>query len=201
MKAEEPNHALEEEESPLEEQETNGPRNSSFLARALSPKWLAILLGVSIVGHGVAFLFIKLKAKTPEEMSSSEISLGDFRFVADPSDGGRGKEGRITGAEFSLHIELIQQFDPSARQQLTARKFRVRQDIEELLRRAHSGDFDNPLLGELKQQLQEQINTTLGMGAVAEVIITDLELQRAKASTRTLTETVESVPWLEKPSS
>ena len=201
MKAEEPNHALEEEESPLDEQEKSCSRNSSFLARALSPKWLAILLGVSIVGHGVAFIFVKLKSKTPEVMSSAEISLGDFRFVADPSEGGHSEGGRITSAEFSLHIELIQQFDQSARQQLTARKFRVRQDIEELLRRAHNGDFENPLLGELKQQLQEQINTTLGMGVVAEVIITDLKLQRETAPTRTLTETVESVPWLEKPSS
>jgi flagellar basal body-associated protein FliL len=200
MMAEETDPAQESEESPLEGQSTDSAQKSGFLACVLSVKGLAILLGVSIVGHGVAFTCFRWRGTGSEVVPSAELSLGDFRFVADPFEGARAEESRVSSAEFSLHIELVRQFDSSARQQLTARKFRVRQDIEELLRRAHSGDFDNPLLGELKRQLQEQINTTLGMGAVAEVIITDLKLQRETPPAGPLTETVESVPWVEKPS-
>jgi hypothetical protein len=78
-----------------------------------------------------------------------------------------------------LHIGLLKVDDRVARAKLAANKFRVQQDIEELLRQAGGEDFVDPLLTELKRQLQEQINATIGMRAIAQVIITDLSIDRA----------------------
>ena len=62
------------------------------------------------------------------------------------------------------------------------RRYAVQQDIEELLRQAHGADFADPVLGELKRQLQEQINRTLEMRAISQVIITDLELHQSDST-------------------
>ncbi len=51
-----------------------------------------------------------------------------------------------------------------------------------MLRKAHDGDFDDPSLRELKRQMQEQINQTLGMRAIAAVIMADLKLQGVRAA-------------------
>jgi len=63
----------------------------------------------------------------------------------------------------------------TARTRLAARKFKVQQDVEQLLRQAHPDDFADPVLAGLKRQLQEQINESLGLRAISEVIITSLE--------------------------
>ena len=105
--------------------------------------------------------------------SPSEIDLGTFRFETERAEG-----GQTLHADFSLHVALQEAAERVARQKLSARKFRVQQDVEELLRKAHAGDFDDPALQELKRQLLEQIDQTLGLRAVSEVIITGLKLQR-----------------------
>jgi len=81
---------------------------------------------------------------------------------------------------------------------LDACRFRVQQNVEELLRRAHGGDFDDPGLGELKRQLQERINERSGR-AIAEVIVTDLKLQHNGQDAGLVTGTAESVPWWRSP--
>ena len=54
---------------------------------------------------------------------------------------------------------------------------RVRQDIEQLLRRARDADFSEPSLAGLKRRIQEQVNETVRMRVVADVIFTELSLQ------------------------
>ena len=62
---------------------------------------------------------------------------------------------------------------------MAARKYHIQQDVEELLRKAHSGDFDDPGLTDLKRQLREQISQDIGVRAVSEIIVTDLKLSRS----------------------
>ena len=182
-----------EDESPEKTQPAR-PKSAGFPARFLTPKWLLILLAVSVLGHGITFTYLKLTAEPSLGQSTSEYSLGPFRFVADPSEG-----GPVSSAEFSLHITLLDEVHRTARSELWAKKFRVQQAVEELIRRAHGGDFDDPLLGDLKRQLQEQINQTLGIRAIADVIITDLQLARNPNAMDKITETAGALPWTEEP--
>jgi flagellar basal body-associated protein FliL len=163
--------------------------------RFLRKNWIVILVAATVVVHGVGFAYFRLTHGSPALVASPEVSLGVFRFEASQNE-----VGRITGAEFSLHIALLEHVDRVARRRLEDCRFRVQQDVEELLRRAHGGDFEDPSLGELKRQLQEQINETLGMRAIADVIVTDLKLRRREGELPLVTNTVESVPWVEKPS-
>lgn len=177
------------------EQQPKTPGKVAGWRRLLTRKWIAIVVVASIVLHGIGFTYSRLARSSPAATTSPEVSLGEFRFEA-----GSSEIGRIAAAEFSLHIALLEQVDGAARRRLDAYRFRVQQDVEELLRQAHSGDFDDPGLGELKRQLQERINETLGMRAIADVIITDLKLKHRDADLGLATDQSESVPWIEKPS-
>ena len=130
-------------------------------------------LGVSIALHVAGLAYYRLRQR-PEPAPGAEIGLGDFHFEADKSEG-----GGISKADFSLHVALLEPVDPTARQRLAARKYHIQQDVEELLRKAHSGDFDDPGLTDLKRQLHEQINQAIGVRAVSEIIVTDLKLSRS----------------------
>ena len=168
----------------------------SFLKRFASYRILAFFLLATVIFQGALFGYYQLGGNASDLSGTDEVSLGTFRFESDETEG-----GRVSYAEFGIHIALLGQVDPVARCQLEKRKFRVQQDIEELLRQAQSGDFDDPNLGELKRQLQEQINATLQMKAIADVIITDLTVKLNDRPVDTsMTETTELVPWIEKPS-
>jgi flagellar basal body-associated protein FliL len=172
------------------EQQTPG----RLLAGLLKPKWLLVLLAVSIAAHAVGFTYSRVVARRPAEEVSPEVSLGVFRFVEDPAEG-----SGIAGAEFALHVALLEQVEVAARRELSAKRFRVQQAVEELTRRAHGGDFEDPLLTELKRQLQEEINEALGIRVIADVIITDLKLEREGEPIERITETAGAGPWTERP--
>jgi hypothetical protein len=137
----------------------------SFGQRLFSTKGLVILVGVSVLLHALGFTYARLsKADAPvKETSTPETDLGCYTFVANPSE-----QSDILGAEFALHIALLKHAEAAALKRLTDRKYRVQQNVEQLLRQAHGGDFDDPALGELKRVLQEQINATLDMRAIDE---------------------------------
>lgn len=140
--------------------------------RLLARSWVVVLVIVLI---GVQFaIFGYLRSSASTAPTTPEITLGEFQFE-DRTD----SAAAIQSAEFKLHIGLLSEVDRDARLRLHARRFKVQQGVEELLRRAHSADFEDPSLGELKRQLQEQINTSLGIRAVSEIIITDLAIQRS----------------------
>jgi len=153
------------------------------LLRRLNFKWLVgprllgtvaiCSLALNVVGYG----FIKARMSRTPPPPSPEIEVGTFQFQTESA----GKPG-IVSARFNLHVNLLKEAERAGRAQLVDSKFRLQQDLEELLRRAHSADFEDPALAELKRQMQEQVNATLGMKAVSNVIITDLALQRAEAS-------------------
>jgi len=188
------------EETSQEVQDTEAETNTTqaatpakrgrLLARVFNLKWLAVLLAATVVVQGAVLTGYRWLGRRSAVGPSSEVSLGEFRFEADPSE-----SGRIASAEFTLHIALLEQVDLPARQRIQARNFRVQQDVEQLLRKAHSGDFDDPTLAGLKRQLQEQINETLGIRAIADVIVTDLQLDFASQHPGSNGGKTRSAPW------
>ena len=168
-----------------------------FVKRFWSFQGLVVFFLGTIAFQGGVFLRYQYASGASKTVPNAEVGLGEFHFEADESE-----QDRISRAEFGLYIALLEQVDQDARHRLATHEFRVQQDIEELLRQAHSGDFDDPNLGELKRQLQEQINETLGMRAIADVIITDLSLELNDTEIAApIAETADMVPWVEKPSS
>lgn len=168
-------------------------KRGRLIKRVFNLKWLAVLLAVTVVVQGAVLTSYRWLGRGSAVGFSPEIGLGEFRFEADPSEA-----GRIASAEFTLHIALLEQVDQPARQRIQARNFRVQQDVEQLLRKAHSGDFDDPTLAGLKRQLQEQINETLGIRAIADVIVTDLELDFAAQHPDSNSGKARSAPWTER---
>ncbi|HUT94246.1 MAG TPA: hypothetical protein VMY37_32605 [Thermoguttaceae bacterium] len=176
------------------EKQPVGQKPVGLFGRLLTRKWLLILLALSVVGHVIGLTYSQLRATRPAGGFGPEVSLGVFRFVAEPEEG-----GGIVSAEFRLHIALLSQVEARARQEISGKRLRVQQSVEELVRRAHGGDFDDPLLAGLKQQLQEQINETLGIRVIDDVIITELKLERREGPGETTTEMAKSLPWTETP--
>jgi flagellar basal body-associated protein FliL len=184
-----------DEEEASQEQEGPGGTATPQASGSSIRNWLLVLLGVSVVGHGVGFTCFRLARQPTDAEPSPEVCLGVFRFAADPAEG-----GNVTGAEFSLHVALLSQADRQARQALRSKQFRVQQAVEELVRQAHSSDFEDPLLGELKRRLRQQINEILGIRAITDVMITELRLHRDADQIGRLTGTVNAAPRTGPPS-
>ena len=164
------------------------------VARVLNSKVIAVLVVLTVIIN-IAGLVFQSVANSGKTAARDEHDLGTYHFLADPSE-----KGLITAAEFNLHIAILDDIEKEARRRLDTKKFRVQQDIEELLRKAHGGDFDDPSLGELKRRLQARINETLGMMAIADVIVTDLKLDKIMPTSKPSDETSQSLPWIENSS-
>ncbi len=177
-----------------DDQEPKEQKPRRLLWRLLTPRLLLLLLGLSLVGHAIGLTYSWLRAMGPAVELSPEVSLGEFRFEADPQEA-----AGVVGAEFRLHIALLEQVESAARRALADKRLRVEQAVEELVRRAHGGDFDDPQLAGLKQELQEQINEALGIRVIDDVIITDLRVERSPRAAKTLAEIADTVPWEEEP--
>ena len=65
-----------------------------------------------------------------------------------------------------------------ARILLKSPALKIEQEIEQLLRRAKQADFEDPILAELKRQVQEIINGILGARVIEEILITALILHK-----------------------
>jgi flagellar basal body-associated protein FliL len=169
---------------------------SAWYHRFLDWRWLAVLIVVSLILHGMGLATYRLLGTNRGPEPTPEVALGTYLFLAAPRE-----PGQVESASFSLHIALLEHVEAPARQRLRDRQHRVRQNVEELLRRAHGGDFEDPTLAGLKRQLQEQINDTLGMRAIADVIVTNLELtHRQPSAAPTEAQTAEAGPRTEPPS-
>lgn len=160
----------------------------AFLSRIPGGPKITILLFLVIVGQGFAVAHFYQEAQRNKVASSPEVTLGEFQFLSRFATG-----NQVNRANFSLHIALLDQLDRQARNRLVQRKFRVLQNIEELLRKTPSGDFDDPMLVDLKLQLQERINQTLELKVIADVIITDLTVEHKSAPERKPDHSVGSV--------
>ncbi|MBN2024219.1 MAG: hypothetical protein JW809_15660 [Pirellulales bacterium] len=160
------------------------------LSRFITTPTLGVLVIVLLVvqGMGLAYFIVAQHGATKPD---AEIALGPQVFSTDPAE-----QSQIGEVSFSLFVAPIGEVDREARQRLVQRKHRVQQDIEELLRQAHGGDFLDPTLGELKRRIQERINRTLEMRAVADVIITDLRIRRGGTPEKPpASETAGTSPW------
>ena len=167
----------------MAEKETPAAENAAPAAAATGLRrlsmthWLMIIVGTSVVAHGVLLFGWRTAGSRPAAQLTTEIPLGEFQFVNAAHE--PDQEG-IAGAKFELHVDLLSGVSQAAGAQLQLRKHRVQQDIEELLRQAHVADFEDPTLTELKRQLKEKINATIEMRAVQEVIITHLQLDGSR---------------------
>ena len=138
-----------------------------------SQKWFLISLLVgSFMAHGLGFTLYTIRFANSENLSGMEFELGKFEFLSK-----RTPESTIETAKFNLFISLLSEVDSPARLLLKRHQYKVHQGIEELLRQAHEGDFDDPTLQELKRQLQATINKTIKKKVIDEVIITDLAIK------------------------
>ncbi len=171
------------------------PATPPWWRNLLDPKWLAVFLGLAILVPGMMYALGHLGSPSQtSEPAHGEVRIGEFRFLADSSH-----RSPIVAATFSLHLALIPEAEALAREKLASHKYRVQQGVEQLLRRARGTDFEDPSLGDLRRQLQEQINETLGIRAVADCIVTDLDLMYSGRDWRQ-TETGELAgtgPWLD----
>ena len=146
------------------------------IKRLFGMRMLATIAVCSLVLNVAGYGFIRARMlRSPPPPPSPEITLGAYQFQGESP----GRSG-IVSARFTLHVSLLKEAEKAGRAQLGDAKFRIQQDVEELLRRAHGDDFEDPTLAELKRQMQEQVNATLGMRAVSNVIITDLAVRRAQ---------------------
>lgn len=172
-----PQHDAEPEKDAAEATPSAGsqPRWKTVLRRVggtLAKHWFVGLITVALVGHAVGLWVFAIHRTTPV-VSSSEVDLGRYEFR-----NASARRGELAEVQFALHVRFLDEVDGRARHQLADRRFRVEQDIEEILRQAHAADFTDPHLRELKRQLQEQINRSLELRSVADVIVTDLDLQK-----------------------
>ena len=192
--AEKPDSDDDVQEQPAESGESSSKTRSGAVRKILNPKVIATLVVLTVVINGVGLAFHSF-GSGGNTIIGAEHDLGDYHFLAGPME-----KGQIASAEFRLHIALLEDVELEAFHRLSNRKYRVQQDIEELLRQAHSGDFTDPTLGELKRRLQARINETLGMRAIADVIITDLKFTGGKPESNPPAETTESIPWADNSS-
>jgi flagellar basal body-associated protein FliL len=196
--ANEPKHqdASDADEPKIEESAAGKSIFSKFFGH-MPRYWLGILLVATLVIHGAGLAYYKLWITRNQAEISPEIGLGNFEFSADRTSG-----SRIAGAEFSLYITTLDGLDRLARNRLASHKFRVQGEIESLLRKAHSGDFEDPSLNDLKRRIRDQINETLDSRVVSDVVITKLKITPAdnKAQKEAVSDAAEPspTPWVDK---
>jgi hypothetical protein len=160
-------------------QEAPAPQGSKF-SLFFKGKWflqglvILLILSIAVQAGGWIYYYANSSGKTPP---GPEIGLGQYQFTALPPAG-----GRINQARFSLFVTLLKGLEKSGRETLISHQYRVQQDVEQLLRQVHSGDFEDPDLGGLKIQIREKIDRAIGSRMIADVIITDLKLTVASPS-------------------
>lgn len=153
-----------------EDQTSEKPR---FFKRFLQRRFLVPFVVVLILSQIALIGYFRASSGVGEQVLSPEVSLGEFQFLshAMPAE-------PIARANFQIHVSLLGEAEHDGRLLLSAHRYKVQQEIEQLLRQAHSQDFEDPSLTELKRQIQTMINEILAKQVVAEIIITDLSIDR-----------------------
>ncbi len=185
-------------ENPLVERTGNADGSaplatSPWWRNLLNPKWIALFVVLFLLLPCLVYGYARLgTADGSVGDIEGEVSLGEFQFL-----GNSHEQSPIVAASFHLHLALIPETDSLARARLVSHKYRVKQGVEQLLRQAHGGDFEDPSLGDIRRQLQEQINETLGVRAVADVIVTglNLEVSESDAGSSPADQVARNLPW------
>jgi flagellar basal body-associated protein FliL len=136
----------------------------------LTPRWLVAIVVVSLVIHTVLFVLVRRMSTRP--VLPPEYTVGKFNLVAGAPGDSRGVPG-----EFELHLRFIDDLQSQANARIANHQFRVREAVENLLRKSHGIELDDPAIARLKHQIEEQINQAIDLRAVAEVMITNLTIE------------------------
>jgi flagellar basal body-associated protein FliL len=181
--AEETTPQEEVESAPSESEAADKPANGwkariSRFRQAAARHWFVGLITIALVGHAAGLWMFALQ-QTAQPEQTGEVDLGRFEYRNTSV-----RRGEVSAATFALHVRFIDEVESRARGQLADRRFRVEQDIEEILRQAHGADFADPHIRELKRQFAEQINRSLELRSVSDVIITDLNIESTHAAAR-----------------
>lgn len=152
--------------------EAAGKRDSA-VRRFVSRRAVVMLLAASIVLNAVGFVVVASTWKRSEAgHAPAEYPLGAYRYL-----GSRYEPGRVASAEFALHVAAAPGYGEQACSVLEAHKFRLRQGIEELLRRTSPKEFDDIGLRQLKRSIRSRIEEILDTRLVDDVIVTDLVIR------------------------
>ncbi len=162
------------------------------IARIALRNVLAILLAVSLLVNGATLTMLGSQDDSVAKPPSPEVPMGHFSFASSQAE-----PGQVVNASFTIHVALSEELEDEGRRRIEQRQFRLQQDMEELLRGAHSGDFDDPLLRGLKGKLKDRVEKTLGIRAVAYVVITGLKTGRTEIAPFEELEPATLVPWAE----
>ncbi|MBN2579655.1 MAG: hypothetical protein JXB10_11755 [Pirellulales bacterium] len=172
--SEEKKPSLAEHETDAEEpSNSEGKKTFQFFKGKWFFQTVVGLIVLSVVVQAGGWLYYYLTSPN-QAQQGPEIGLGQYQFRDAPPAG-----GRITKAQFALHVTLLKGLEKSGREALADHKYRVQQDVEQLLRTVHSGDFEDPALDGLKLQIREKVDKAVGTRVVSDVIITDLKLTLA----------------------
>lgn len=168
---------LQEELTTENQSDAKQPFNIKALLRQ---RWALALIAVLVLIHAGIIGYIRMNGGVTIGYLSPEVTLGEFQFTALHSD---AVNQPIERAKLRLHVSLLHSAERKGRILLTLHKNKLQQEIEQLLRQAHGGDFEDPTLAELKRQIQAMINETVGHRIIAEVLITDLSIDRIATET------------------
>lgn len=136
----------------------------------LTPRWLVVFVAVSLVIHSVIFVLVRRSSARPA--IPPEYTVGAFNLIAGQPGDTHGVPGK-----FELHVRFIDDLQSQANARIANHQFRVREAIENLLRKSHGIELDDQAIARLKHQIQEQIDQAIDLRAVAEVMITDLTIE------------------------
>jgi flagellar basal body-associated protein FliL len=145
------------------------PSKTAWWKSLLTPRWLVVFIAVSLVIHGAIFILVRRAAARPAP--PAEYTVGAFALTA----GAPGELHALPG-KFELHVRFIDDLQSQATARMVNHQFRVREAVENLLRKSRGIELDELAIARLKHQIQAQINEAIDLHAVAEVMITDLTL-------------------------
>jgi hypothetical protein len=160
-----------DEERASAEETSDGESKTSLKDRLrVAARVAAVLAAITCVNLIVWWSVNRFSAPRGEHLGL-EVTIGEFAYAGD------SPQKRV---EFGLHIAMLSEMDRQGRNLLDLHEHKVRQSIEELLRKSEDTDFADPSLRDLKRRIQEAINESVGNRIVGEVIITDFVATRVE---------------------
>jgi flagellar basal body-associated protein FliL len=162
----------ESQETDVEGEQAEQPGGS----KSLLIRWIAAIVLGSVVVHGALYFMLR---KSPQPPAPLEQKVGSFDFVA--ATGGNDARGET--AKFDLHVRFVEDLAKPARERLVEHQYRVREAVENLLRRSRPVDVSDTAMARLKHEIQERVDDSLDLRAVAEVIITNLKIDSTNRPT------------------
>jgi hypothetical protein len=138
-----------------------------------------VFIAISLAIHCV--IFVLVQKSVARSVTLPEYTVGTFSIVAGAAGDSHNSATHCAAGKFELHVRFIDDLQSQARTRIATHQYRVRESIENLLRKAHGLELDDAAVARLKHQIQQRVDEAIDLRAVAEVIITDLTLDPAIA--------------------